>query len=204
MKNMEIVETMRRSIYEPLLCMKNNEKEIISIPNESYQPINMAKYRKKTKQGSDPDFTIPPNDPLFIDQWPFHKLDNDADINIQEGWKTYLSITNNSNNGQEVIIAVIDSGIDYNHPDLKDSMWKNPGEIPNNGIDDDENGFVDDIYGVDFTGENPEGNPMDNNGHGTHCAGIIYSKPNGGGYLGAGVTSYTNGKVIFIYLFVFV
>ena len=201
---MEIVRTMRRSTYEPLLCMKNNEKEIISIPNESYQPINMAKYKKKTKQGSDPDFTIPPNDPLFIDQWPFQELHNHADINIQEGWVTYLEATDNSNNGKEVIIAVIDSGIDYTHPDLKDIMWRNPGETcefnlthscEDNGIDDDNNGYVDDVYGVDFSGENHEGDPMDTHGHGTHCAGIIYAKPNGGGLLGAGVTSYMNGKV---------
>ena len=162
----------------------------------------MSKYQKKAQQGSNPDFTMPPMEPSFTDfQWPFQELDNHADINIQEGWKTYLSATDNSNNGKEVIIAVIDSGIDYTHPDLKEVMWKNPGEIPNNGKDDDNNGYVDDVHGVDFSGENDEGDPMDTHGHGTHCAGIIYAKPNGGGDLGAGVTSYTNGKVKISYLF---
>ena len=189
---MEIVEIMRSA---SLLSMKNKEEQIMSIPNESYQPMKMTKYRKITERDSYVDFTIPPNDALFNEQWPFQELANDADIHAEEGWRTYLSATDNSSNGKEVIIAVIDSGIDYTHPDLKDIMWKNPGEIPNNGIDDDNNGYVDDVYGVDFSGENDEGNPMDTNGHGTHCAGIIYAKPNGGGDLGAGVTSYTNGKV---------
>ena len=188
--------------------IEDKEEEIMSIPNELYQPMNKSKNRNMSDRESYfdresyYDFTIPPNDLFFNDQWPFHKMNNHADINIEEGWKTYLSATDNSDNGKEVIIAVIDSGIDYTHPDLKEAMWKNPGEIPNNGIDDDNNGYIDDIYGVDFTGENQEGDPMDTHGHGTHCAGIIYAKPNGGGDIGAGVTSYTNGKVN-IYHFLF-
>ena len=206
MKEMEVVEMIRRSTCEPLLSMKNNEEKIMVIGNETYHHLDMSKYLKLAEQGPDPDFTIPPKEHTFNDlQWPFHELENDADINIQEGWKTYLSATNNSNNGKEVVIAVIDSGIDYTHPDLKDIMWKNPGESgegrEDNGIDDDNNGYVDDVYGVDFSGENDEGDPMDTHGHGTHCAGIIYAKPNGGGLLGAGVTSYTNGKVNILFHF---
>ena len=203
MMNMEIVEIMSTPSFEPLMrSIEDKEEEIMSIPNESYQPMNGSKYRKMSERQS--YFTIPPNDPFFNDQWPFQKLNNHADINIEDGWKTYLSATDNSNNGKEVIIAVIDSGVDYTHPDLKDIMWKNPGEscefnfthsCEDNGLDDDNNGFIDDVYGVDFTGENQEGDPMDTHGHGTHCAGIIYSKPNGGGDMGAGVASYTNGKV---------
>ena len=212
----EVDQINRTTSFEPLMKItENNGKKIISIPNESYQHMNMSKYtkiskyQKITKQGSDPDFTIPPMEPSFNkDQWPFQELPNHADINIQEGWVTYLEATDNSNNGKEVIIAVIDSGIDYTHPDLKDIMWRNPGETcefnlthscEDNGLDDDLNGFIDDVYGVDFSGENQEGNPIDTHGHGTHVAGIIYAKPNGGGEMGAGVTSYTNGKVMIFY-----
>ena len=214
MKDVQVVEIMRRPTCEPLLSMKNNEEKIMAIRNESYHHLDMSKYLKLAEQGPDPDFTIPPKEHTFNDlQWPFHELENDADINIQEGWKTYLSATNNSNNGKEVVIAVIDSGIDYTHPDLKDIMWKNPGESgegrEDNGIDDDNNGYVDDVHGWDFTMEDkahlgfrPQ-DPMDTDGHGTHCAGIIYAKPNGGGLLGAGVTSYTNGKVKISYLFLY-
>ena len=206
---MEADQINKTTSFEPLMKIRENKKkEIMGIPNESYQRMNMTEYRKKSeyqkmeKQGSNPDFTIPPMESSFNDfQWPFQELDNHADINIQEGWQTYLSATDNSSNGNEVIIAVIDSGIDYTHPDLKEVMWKNPGEIPNNGKDDDNNGYIDDVYGVDFSGENDEGDPMDTHGHGTHCAGIIYAKPNGGGLLGAGVTSYTNGKVNILFHF---
>ena len=67
--------------------------------------------------------------------------------------------------------AVIDTGIDYNHPDLAANIWTNPGEIPGNGIDDDGNGYVDDVHGYDFA--NIDGDPMDDHSHGTHVAGTI-------------------------------
>ena len=76
------------------------------------------------------------------------------------------------------IVAVIDSGVAYNHPDLKANMWRNPGEVAGNGIDDDGNGYVDDVYGYDFVANN--GNPMDDNGHGTHVAGTIGAVGNNG------------------------
>ena len=70
-----------------------------------------------------------------------------------------------------VVVADIDTGIQYTHEDLAANVWKNPGEIPNNGIDDDGNGFVDDYYGYDFFYNSPD--PLDGNGHGTHTAGTI-------------------------------
>ena len=67
------------------------------------------------------------------------------------------------------------SGVDYNHPDLKANMWVNPGEIPGNGIDDDGDGYVDDVYGCSTVSDDRfhSGDPMDDHGHGTHVAGII-------------------------------
>ncbi len=73
--------------------------------------------------------------------------------------------------GQGVVVGLIDTGVNYNHPDLQGQMWTNPGEIPNNGIDDDNNGYVDDYYGYDFAENDPI--PMDDHGHGTHTAGTI-------------------------------
>ena len=70
-----------------------------------------------------------------------------------------------------VVVADIDTGFDYTHEDLMANAWTNPGEIPNNGIDDDGNGFVDDYYGYDFRFNDPD--PMDENGHGTHTAGTL-------------------------------
>lgn len=84
--------------------------------------------------------------------------------------------------GNGVVVAVIDTGVDYNHKDLAENMWKNPGEIPDNGIDDDGNGYIDDVYGYDFV-EN-DGDPMDDHGHGTHVSGIIAMSPGNGGGVG--------------------
>ena len=115
-----------------------------------------------------------PNDTKFSSLWGLHNT-ADVDIDAPEAW----DITTGSSN---VIIAVIDSGIAYDHPDLAANMWRNPGEIPNDGIDNDGNGLVDDIVGYDFGSNDSE--PMDpidltaattggNRGHGTHVAGTI-------------------------------
>ena len=141
------------------------------------------------------DQTIPPKDVYFEDQWALQKLDNEADINAQEGWAEYISATNGATNNEEVIVAVIDTGVKWDHEDLKDVMWQNPGEIAGNGVDDDENGIIDDVYGVNYFDNPNSGDPHDkDSGHGTHCAGIIAAKENSGKGV-AGVASYTNGKV---------
>lgn len=80
--------------------------------------------------------------------------------------------------GSDVVIADIDTGIDYTHPDLVANMWTNPGEIPGDGIDNDGNGYVDDVHGVNAAWGT--GNPMDDNGHGTHTAGTIGAVGNNG------------------------
>lgn len=113
--------------------------------------------------------TEPLIDPRFSEQWALNNLGQtgglaDADINAPEMWE---HITGDKN----IVIAVIDTGINYNHPDLVNNVWTNPGEIAGNNIDDDGNGVVDDIHGFNAISEN--GDPMDDHGHGSHCAGVV-------------------------------
>jgi thermitase len=83
-----------------------------------------------------------------------------------------------SHEAQNVVVGIIDTGIDYNHPDLIGNIWTNTGETPANGLDDDNNGFIDDVHGYDF--HSNDGDPLDDNGHGTHCAGTIGGRGNNG------------------------
>lgn len=120
--------------------------------------------------------TEAPNDPRFEELWGLHNTGQtggtaDIDIDAPEAWERI-------GRTEPVIAAVIDTGINYNHPDLAANMWVNPGEIPGNGNDDDRNGYVDDIHGIN--GITCSGDPMDDKGHGTHSAGTIGAVGNNG------------------------
>lgn len=88
--------------------------------------------------------------------------------NASEAWNSGTSSGN-------VVVAVVDTGVDYNHPDLRSNMWRNPFDPPN-GRDDDNNGYMDDIYGINSVSDTAD--PKDDQGHGTHVAGIIGAKGN--------------------------
>ena len=96
-------------------------------------------------------------------------------VNAPEVWEQGYT-------GQDVVVAVIDSGVDYTHRDLDSAIWTNSGEIAGNGIDDDGNGYTDDVLGWDFVSN--DNDPMDLNGHGTHVAGTIAAENDGSGITG--------------------
>jgi subtilisin family serine protease len=106
---------------------------------------------------------VVPNDPLYASQWALTK------INAPAAWDVVTGTPS-------AVIAIIDSGIDATHPDLAGRLWVNPGEIPANGIDDDNNGYVDDVNGWNFVDGN--NNLADDNGHGTQVAGVAGASTN--------------------------
>ena len=102
--------------------------------------------------------------------------------NLQKSWDLLRTRGIAAGGDSSVVVAVIDTGVDYTHEDLKDNTWVNTKEIPGNGIDDDGNGYIDDVYGVDL--ETGRDSGMDDNGHGTHVAGIIAAANNHIGVVG--------------------
>lgn len=114
-------------------------------------------YRLSSQQESSPD-------PMLGELWG---LSDNLGVAASSAWQ----VTEGS---QEVVVAVIDTGVDYNHPDLAANVWVNPGEIAGNGIDDDGNGYADDIHGVNTSvWATNRSDPFDDNRHGTHVAGTI-------------------------------
>lgn len=111
-----------------------------------------------------------PNDTYFSQQWSLHNTGQmlnavpDADMDMPEAWDI-------ATGSRDFIVAIIDTGVDYNHPDLGLNIWINTNEIPDNGIDDDNNNYIDDIVGWDFVDDDNQ--PLDALYHGTHVAGII-------------------------------
>lgn len=114
---------------------------------------------------------------------PHHGQQHNMDThNIKKTWNYMAKEFGIVGGSQDVVVAVIDTGVDYNHLDLRENIWTNINEIPNNGIDDDNNGYIDDYHGYDFVGDDDD--PMDDNGHGTHVAGIIGASNNNIGIAG--------------------
>jgi subtilisin family serine protease/subtilisin-like proprotein convertase family protein/PKD repeat protein len=118
------------------------------------------------------DATVP-SDPRFDELWGMENTGQNvggatgtpgADIRATAAWDI-------ATGSHEIVVGVIDTGVDYNHEDLAANMWTNPGEIADNGLDDDNNGYVDDMHGWDWV--NDDNDPLDDAGHGSHCSGTI-------------------------------
>jgi len=164
---LEIEPETQQSLQEVLEDYQNN-------PDVEYAELNYIVSICKT-----------PDDPLYAFQWPLNNIGQyypdsgrfnpppgtpDSDIDAPQAWNIHTGTS-------DVIVAVIDTGVDYTHRDLDDNMWVNEAELNGiDGVDDDGNGYIDDIYGYDFINEDPD--PQDDHGHGTHCSGTIAAEGN--------------------------
>lgn len=115
-----------------------------------------------------------PDDPLFSNQWQYFQS-NDRDIDADEAWD--ITTGGTTVNGDEIVVGVVDGGFHINHPDLNENLYINEAEIPNNDIDDDNNGYIDDVNG--WNAYNSTGNITPDN-HGTAVYGIVGAKGNNG------------------------
>ncbi|MFO1489359.1 MAG: S8 family serine peptidase [Kiritimatiellia bacterium] len=174
----EFAALNRRLGAEVRRQIPNQNTWLVSFPHPTPDTVSAAVVEYARALGpngsASPDHVVypaaTPNDPGFGNLWGMNTA-ADHDIDAPEAW-------NYTTGDSSVIVQVIDTGVDYTHPDLAANMWTNPGEIPGNSVDDDGNGYVDDIYGYDFY--NWDNNPMDDHGHGTHCSGTIGGVGNNG------------------------
>lgn len=182
-------------------------QKFAELPAVTHVQFNTKVYRNYVSDGSSyhytpkgfGDFNIPFNDPLLSDQW--HYINNcdlsvaetsrqGADINVKDAWRLCAG-------DPDIIVAICDEGVKYNHPDLIENMWVNKGEIPGNEIDDDNNGYVDDIHGWNFLSTTDYPKVIDwtdkgDKGHGTHVAGTVAAVNNN--KLGVGGVAGGSGK----------
>ncbi|MCW5889987.1 MAG: S8 family serine peptidase [bacterium] len=176
-------ERRRRSVAEPRVTdwSRTWVVELRRDPDMAAVAAELA--RDAAVASCEPDAVVEiaalPNDPFLASQgsWgqPFDDLWGLRRIGAPAAWDVAK--------GAGVVVAIVDTGIDHTHPDIAANVWANPGEIPGNGIDDDGNGYVDDVRGWDFYGNDPS--PLDENGHGTHVAGILAATgDNGIGVIG--------------------
>ena len=158
-RDMETVAAQYRQMSDIVLYAEANN-EINTDPTENYSVVNAPINQNQTNANL-------PNDPLFNEQWA---LDNkgqnggkaNADMKALRAWEK-------TKGAKEVVVAVLDTGVDYTHPDLVSNMWTRPDNVPQ--YTDAELGTYNDFHG--FNATDNQGDPMDENGHGTHCSGII-------------------------------
>ena len=165
--------------HELLIKLKNNDRIYKVTYPESADILAMQKLVQKIPNVdlAEPNYSFHasyvPNDPFYIEQWNFDK------VSAPQAWDIVRGGSENA------VVAILDTGVDIDHPDLKDNIWTNPREIPGNGVDDDKNGYIDDYYGWDFIRDTPNPRPKFDEtyvvgaiNHGTIVSGIVAATAN--------------------------
>jgi thermitase len=171
--------------------LPRSDVNLVDLPRELGVREAVQRYEASPDvEYAEPNFKVfpsaTPNDPSFNKLWGLNNTGQtigqagtaDADADAPEAW-------NSATGTAGTVVAVIDEGIDVRHPDLRNNIWKNPGEVPGNGVDDDGNGYVDVVYGYDFANDDAsvyDPDPVNGRGdeHGTHVAGTIAAEGNNG------------------------
>ncbi|SFR67812.1 S8 family peptidase [Anaeromicropila populeti] len=162
-------------IFEQQLSQENDKYDVAlySIEDKTEEGVKQAidsLEKNPAVAYAEPDYILTasdtvPNDPSYSQLYGMEK------ISAPGAWDMCTGTS-------DIVVGIIDSGVDYTHPDLANNIWVNPGEIAGNGIDDDANGYIDDIHGWNFVDDSND--PMDDNGHGTHVAGTVGAVGNNG------------------------
>lgn len=167
-KNLQIVEKALSKSTQVEYTERNHRSD------RREMPVVEKSMPAATPMGTEQQF----NDPMAGRVWAFNDAAQNG-VSVNAAYKEY-----GTTNTSQVIVAVVDTGVDYNHEDLKNVVWTNPGEIAGNKIDDDGNGYVDDVYGINTLVRDSNGkataNNMDGHSHGTHVSGTIAAAQNNG------------------------
>ena len=181
-KDVSVLEKQLKNNPNVEYTERNSRAEKSPLPTPVQAPVEIEKSFKKAALF---------NDPKVDKIWAFSDADKNG-VSVNAAYEVH-----GTNATQTIIVAVVDTGIDYTHEDLKEVLWINEGEIPGNGIDDDNNGYVDDVNGINTLTRDSQGratgNNKDTHSHGTHVSGTIGAKQNNGIGI-AGIAS--NVKII--------
>ena len=164
--------------------LPRSDVNVVDLPSDLTVKEAVERYEASPDvEYAEPDFllqpTASPNDPSYAKLYGLNNTGqtngtSDADVDAQEAWDT-------TTGAPGTVVAVIDEGVDINHPDLKGNIWVNTDEVPGNGLDDDRNGYVDDVNGYDFAHDDAGVyDAADGDDHGTHVAGTIAAEGNNG------------------------